>query len=85
MQGLRTSKRYHITREVVAVPNTNKTQLNKLDYVCYYNEEGLLTSISRHLVRKNTLSIKNLRPNQHGFKSALKACFNSKPCTKCIG
>ena len=85
MQGLRTTKRYHITREVITVPNTNKTQLNKLDYVCYYNEEGLLSSISRHQVKDNTLSIKNIRPNQHGFKSALKACFNSSPCTNCIG
>ena len=85
MQGLRTTKRYHITREVITVPNTNKTQLNKLDYVLYYNEEGLLTSISRHLTRSNRLSIKNIRPNQHGFKTALKACFNSKPCNNCIG
>ena len=85
MNGLRTSKRYHITREVITVPNTNKTKLNKLDYVCYYNEEGLLTSISKHQTKYSRLSIKNLRPNQHGFKSALKACFNSYPCLKCLG
>ena len=61
MQGLRTSKRYHITREVITVPNTNKTIRNKLDYVCYYNEEGLLSPISKHQVKDNTLSIKNIR------------------------
>ena len=85
MNGLRTTKRYHITSEFVTNAETNKRHNNKLDYICYYNEDGSLTSISKHLRKDSILTIKNIKPNQHGFKSALKACFNSKPCTKCIG
>ena len=76
--GLRSCKRVEVFRNVTNVPNSPKTWLNKLDYVAYYNEEGVLTSISKHQVKDNLLSIKNYREGQHGFKSSLKAINNEE-------
>lgn len=71
--GLRTSKRIEVFKTITPIPNSNKTWLNKLDYVAYYNEEGVLNSISKHQVKDNLFSIKNYRKGQHGFKASLKA------------
>jgi|TARA_R110000851_G_scaffold112212_1_gene236215 hypothetical protein len=67
-----TSKTYEIKREIIAIPNTTLAYTNKLDYVCYFDEEGNLKSISKHERKEGQLSMKNMREGQHGFKKALK-------------
>ena len=76
--GLRSCKRVEVFRNVTNVPNSTKTWLNKLDYVAYYNEEGKLTSISKHQVKDNHLTMKNYKEGQQGFKTAFNHINNEE-------
>tara|TARA_R100001377_G_scaffold84898_1_gene69536 strand:+ start:276 stop:488 length:213 start_codon:yes stop_codon:yes gene_type:complete len=65
-----TNKTIQVFKTITSVPNSNKTWLNKLEYVAYY-KDNVLSSISKHQVKDNLLTIKNYRLGQHGFKKAL--------------
>ena len=65
-----TSKTTQVFKTITPVPNSNKTVINKLDYVAYYKDD-VLVSISKHQIKDNTLIMKNYRPGYHGFKKAL--------------
>jgi len=63
---------YRVKYELVPIANTNLTYTNKIDYVCYFDDEGNLKSISKHERKEGQLSMRNMREGQYGFKKALK-------------